>query len=136
MNKRFRLITNIAAAVLALFFLLLASMLFRQIYEDLRGYPVDEEQLLFSIEDGRYSDLVRDCRKIEASDQKTTKTMEECCAVADYFETALDYQIALMNNDETTAEKLKKKLSDLAGDMGTLSYAKDEIDSLLENRDN
>lgn len=136
MNKRFRLITNIAAAVLALFFLLLASMLFRQISEDLNGYPVDEEQLLFAIEDGRYSDLVRACRRMETSNQKMTKTMEECYAVSNYFETALDYQLALMNNDEQAAEALKKKLSGLAGDMGTLSYAKDEIDSLLENRDN
>lgn len=134
MSKKFRLITNITAGTLALIFVLLATSVFFRISEDLKQYPASVENMVYSVEAGSYSTLVRSYRKNQAIVKKPSAQEKECYAVAHYYETAVGYRIALSENDIKTAEKLKKELSDIAGDMGSLSYAKDDIDKLLEDR--
>ena len=87
--------------------------------------------MLYALEDGRYGDLVEDYHRNMVSDIKSTETMEECYAIARYYEAAIDYKLAVQENDKELLEKSTAAMESAAKDMGALSYAEKEINSLL-----
>ena len=58
--------------------------------------------------------------------------MEECCAIARYYEAAIDYKLAVQENDDMQKERCQILMRSAADEMGELSYAKGEIDELLD----
>lgn len=58
--------------------------------------------------------------------------MEECYAIARYYEAAVDYKLALQENDNELLERSKNQMDDASNKMGDLSYAQGEINKLLE----
>ena len=131
MNKTFQLLTNVIIGILAFFIILFTCMGIFETIDGMRIYTVSEDSLLFALEDGRYGDLVTHYHNNQAAESKTTQTMEECYAIARYYESALDYKLALQEQDETLQNELQLKMNDAADGMGELSYAKEEIDALL-----
>lgn len=131
MSKTFKTVTNILIVVLAFFIILFTGMGIFEVIDGMRVYTVSEDSMLYALEDGRYGDLVADYHRNMVSDADATETMEECYAIARYYEAAIDYKLAVQENNSELLEKSASAMETSAKEMGELSYAKDEIDSLL-----
>lgn len=132
MSKTFRVVTNIVIIVLAFLIILFTGIGIFEMADGMRVYTVSEDSMLYALEDGRYGDLVSDYHRNIVSDAKTTKTMEECYAIARYYEAAVDYKLALQENDNELLEHSRNQMDDASNKMGDFSYAQGEIDKLLE----
>lgn len=131
MSRTFKTVTNLIIIVLALLFILFTGMGVLELADGMRLYTSSEDSMLYALEDGRYGDLVEDYHRNLVSDVDATETMEECYAIARYYEAAIDYKLAIQENDAELKEKTEEIMNTAAGEMGELSYAKGEIDKLL-----
>ena len=131
MSKAFQIITNFAMVVLAFLIVLFVGMGISEMIDGMKLYTYSEDSLLYALEDGRYGDLVSYHHKNMVSNAKSTETMKECYAIATYYEAALDYQLAVGENDKDLQMELQSKMKVAADHMGELSYAKEDIDTLL-----
>ena len=131
MSKKFQIITNAGISFLAFLLILVTGMTIFSITEDFRPYTASEDSMIYSLQDNRYSDLVRYYHQNTALDVKPTKTMEECYAVARYYEAAVDCQLAVQEKDSVLQKKAEEIMAEAAREMGDFSYAKEEIDGLL-----
>lgn len=133
MSKTFQTVTTIIIVVLAFFIILFTGMGVFELADGMRVYTVSENSMIYALEDGRYGDLVEYYHRNLVSDVKASETMEECYAIAKYYEASIDYKLAILENDIEALEKAKTSMATAASEMGELSYAKAEIDELLEN---
>ena len=131
MSKTFRLVTTIIIVVLAFFTVLFTGMGLVEMIDGMRSYTVSEDSMIYALQDGRYGDLVSDYHRNMAAEAKSTETMEECYAIARYYEAAIDYQLAVQENDLELLENSEKIMKESAAQMGALSYAEKEINNLL-----
>lgn len=131
MSKTFKTVTTLLIIVLAFFIILFTGMGIFEFADGMRIYTVSEDTMLYALQDGRYGELVEDYHRNLVSDAKTTETMEECYAIARYYEAAIDYKLAVQENDPALQQTLKEKMETAASEMGALSYAKNEINELL-----
>lgn len=131
MSKTFRLVTTIIIVILAFFTILFTGMGITEMIDGMRSYTVSEDSMIYALQDGRYGDLVSDYHRNMAANAKSTETMEECYAIARYYEAAIDYQLAVQENDSELSENSKKIMKESAAQMGALSYAEKEINNLL-----
>ena len=131
MSKTFRLVTTIIIVVLAFFTVLFTGMGLVEMIDGMRSYTVSEDSMIYALQDGRYGDLVSDYHRNMAAEAKSTETMEECYAIARYYEAAIDYQLAVQENDLELLENSEKIMKEAAAQMGSLSYAEKEINDLL-----
>lgn len=132
MSKQFRLITNIIIGIVAFLLVAILGLSVFSISENLRTYTADEDSMIYALKDGRYSDLLRYYHQNQALNTESTSGMEECYAVARYFEAALDYKLALQEKDSALEKDAKEVMDAEAKKMGDLSYAKGEIDMFLD----
>ena len=132
MNKTFKLLSTAAIAILAFFIILFTGMGIFETIDALRYYTIREDSMIYALEDNRYGDLVSQYHQNMALDVKSSETMKECYAIARYYEAALDYKLALLQNDPALAQKAEQRMETAANDMGALSYAEADINSLLE----
>ena len=131
MSKTFRLVTTIIIVILAFFTVLFTGMGLVEMIDGMRSYTVSEDSMIYALQDGRYGDLVSDYHRNMAAEAKSTETMEECYAIARYYEAAIDYQLAVQENDSELLENSEKIMKESAAQMGALSYAEKEINNLL-----
>ena len=131
MSKTFRLITTIIIVILAFFTILFTGMGITEMIDGMRSYTVSEDSMIYALQDGRYGDLVSDYHRNMAANAKSTETMEECYAIARYYEAAIDYKLAVQENDSELSENSEKIMKESAAQMGALSYAEKEINNLL-----
>lgn len=131
MSKTFQIITTIIIALLAFFTILFTGMGIFELTDGMRIYTVSEDSFLYALEDGRYGDLVEDYHRNLVSDVNPSETMEECYAIAKYYEAAIDYKLAIQENDSQLQQTATDKMKTAAAEMGELSYAKNEIDNIL-----
>ena len=131
MSKTFRLVTTIIIVILAFFTILFTGMGITEMIDGMRSYTVSEDSMIYALQDGRYGDLVSDYHRNMAANAKSTETMEECYAIARYYEAAIDYQLAVQENDSELIENSEKIMKESAAQMGALSYAEKEINNLL-----
>ena len=131
MSKTFRLVTTIIIVILAFFTVLFTGMGLVEMIDGMRSYTVSEDSMIYALQDGRYGDLVSDYHRNMAAEAKSTETMEECYAIARYYEAAIDYQLAVQENDLELLENSEKIMKETAAQMGSLSYAEKEINDLL-----
>lgn len=131
MSKQFQAITNSIIGILAFLFIAVMGMSVFAICDDLKAYDISEDSMIYALQYNRYSDLVRYYHRNQALGVHSTKTMEECCAIARYYEAAIDYKLAIQENDPKLQKKSEETMEMAADEMGDFSYAKDEIDTLL-----
>ena len=132
MSKAVQTITNFAMVILACLTILFVGMGISEMIDGMKVYTYSEDSFCYALEDGRYGDLVSYYHKNMTAGVKSAKTLEKYYAIAAYYEAALDYQLAVLDNDEDLQMKLHTKMSEAADHMGELSYAKEEIDHLFE----
>lgn len=94
-RKLFRVITVVLAVLIVWQLLNLAL----QIHSDVYHYSYDEDTFLYTIQDGRYSELPEKKRRNEMEHVKADAQLQECYAVADYYEAASIYYMYLQNGD-------------------------------------
>ena len=131
MSKTFRLVTTIIIVILAFFTILFTGMGIVEMIDGMRSYTVSEDSMIYALQDGRYGELVSDYHRNMAANAKSTETMEECYAIARYYEAAIDYKLAVQENDSKLLENSEKLMKESAAQMGSLSYAEKEINNLL-----
>lgn len=131
MSKTFRLVTTIIIVILAFFTVLFTGMGIVEMIDGMRSYTVSEDSMIYALQDGRYGELVSDYHRNMAANAKSTETMEECYAIARYYEAAIDYKLAVQENNSELLENLEKIMKETAAQMGSLSYAEKEINDLL-----
>ena len=131
MSKTFRLVTTIIIVILAFFTVLFTGMGIVEMIDGMRSYTVSEDSMIYALQDGRYGDLVSDYHRNMAANAKSTETMKECYAIAKYYEAAIDYKLAVQENDLELLENSEKMMKESAAQMGSLSYAEKEIKNLL-----
>ena len=131
MSKTFRLVTTIIIVILAFFTILFTGMGIVEMIDGMRSYTVSEDSMIYALQDGRYGELVSDYHRNMAANAKSTETMEECYAIARYYEAAIDYKLAVQENDSKLLENSEKLMKESAAQMGALSYAEKEIKNLL-----
>ena len=131
MSKTFRLVTTIIIVILAFFTVLFTGMGLVEMIDGMRSYIVSEDSMIYALQDGRYGDLVSDYHRNMAAEAKSTETMEECYAIARYYEAAIDHQLAVQENDLELLKYSEKIMKESAAQMGALSYAEKEINDLL-----
>lgn len=131
MSKTFRLVTTIIIVILAFFTVLFTGMGIVEMLDGMRSYTVSEDSMIYALQDGRYGELVSDYHRNMAANAKSTETMEECYAIARYYEAAIDYKLAVQENDSELLENSEKMMKESAAQMGSLSYAEKEIKNLL-----
>ena len=131
MSKTFQRITTFIIIILAFFTILFTGMGIYEMIDSMRVYTVSEDSLVYALEDGHYGELVADYHRNIVSDVEATETMEECYAVARYYEAAIDYKLAIQENDEELRQKSEEIMKASEKEMGQFSYAKDEIDKIL-----
>lgn len=132
MSKHFQIITNIIIGILAVFLVVVIGMSITAISNDLGTYDISEASMIYSLKDNRYSDLVRYYHQNTALNVDSTEIMEECYAVARYYEAAIDYRLAIQERDAELQKSAEEAMEEAADEMGDFSYAKGEIDTLLE----
>lgn len=98
----------------------------------MKGYAYDEEDFLSCIRIEDYSSMVEYLYKNEVNDVKTTAGMEECYAVARYYEAASMYKAYKAVGRNTEAEKKKQVMDEQITEMGELSYIAEDIVEYLE----
>ena len=131
MSKTFRLVTTIIIVILAFFTILFTGMGIVEMIDGMRSYTVSEDSMIYALQDGRYGELVSDYHRNMAANAKSTETMEECYAIARYYEAAIDYKLAVQENNSELLENSEKIMKKTAAQMGSLSYAEKEINDLL-----
>lgn len=133
MSERFLKISNLLIVILTLLILIFAATGIFGVIDSLKTYTASESSMLYALEEGRYSDLLEYYHRNLAADAKSTETMEECYAIARYYEASLDYQLALLEKDSAAQSECQKRMEEAALQMGELSYAEDEINALFHN---
>lgn len=133
MSKLFGKITGIIIGILAFIFIAVTGMALFAISDNLRSYDISEDSMIYALKDNRYSDLVRYYHQNTALNTNSTEIMEECYAVARYYEAALDYQLAVQEGDTMLQKEAEEAMAEAADEMGDFSYAKNEIDTMLNN---
>lgn len=98
----------------------------------MKGYAYDEEDFLSCIRIEDYSSMVEYLYKNEVNDVKTTAGMEECYAVARYYEAASMYKAYKAVGRNTEAEEKKRIMEGQITEMGELSYVIEDILTYLE----
>ena len=131
MSKTFRLVTAIIIVILAFFTILFTGIGIVEMIDGMRSYTVSEDSMIYALQDGRYGELVSDYHRNMAANAKSTETMEECYAIARYYEAAIDYKLAAQENDQELLKISEKIMKESAAQMGSLSYAEKEINDLL-----
>lgn len=135
MNKTFRILTRgcyIVLGGLILLFLILGTV---EAWDSAKPYVRPDYSLLYAVEDGRYSDLLEAYHQNAVCDTSPSESMKELYAVAQYYEAAINYQMAQMENDSALLERSKETMEAAAGRMGSVSYAKADIDRLFSLND-
>lgn len=104
-----------------------------QIYDDQYHYHYDEDMFLYSIQDGRYSELAEKMNRNKIEHVKADAQLLECYAVADYYEAASMYYAYEKMEDAQKAASAKDDMEDAQSRMGDLSYCAAEIDGYFES---
>lgn len=95
------------------------------------GYYPKEESFLYSLQQKEYAAMVEMMYRNQAMDVKSNATFEECYAVAKYYEAATYYKAYKFDGNQELAMKKKAIMDEQILQMGELSYAAEDIDTLL-----
>ncbi len=131
MSKTFKIATDLIIGILAVLIIFFTGIGIFEFSDSMRTYTVSEDSLVYALQDGRYGELVEDYHRNMVANAKTTETMEECYAIARYYEAAIDYKLAVQEEDVELQKIAKEKMETASSEMGALSYAENEINELL-----
>lgn len=95
------------------------------------SYARDEENFWYSINDGNYAPLIADVWTNRFSDIKETDGLEQCYAVAEYFEAASLYKAADYTGNAEKKEKYAKIMEEKLAYFDDIMYIAEDINMKL-----
>lgn len=131
-RELFATILNGLIIVLIVAVLLQTVVLIRLVWKEVQGYTYKERTFLYDVEYGEYDRMLEKMYTNEAFGVKPTKTMEECYAVARYFEAA-SYEIACRQDGQIErADQYLEIMEEQKEKMGEFSYVTEDIQNKLK----
>ena len=131
-RELFATILNGVILVLIVAVLLQTVVLVRLLWREVRGYTYKESTFLYDVEYGQYDRMLEKMYTNESFGVKPTKTMEECYAVARYFEAA-SYEIACRQDGQIErADQYLKIMEEQEEKMGDFYYVIEDIHKKLK----
>lgn len=126
------LIFNIVISILSVILVITTASVAYSFWDYSRVYVYDEERFWNCIQSESYDYIVSCMYENEINGVKTTKDLEECYAVARYFEAASFYKAYEQNGKTDKAKEKQKIMEEQKEKMGELSFAAGDIDAFLE----
>lgn len=121
------MIFNIVIGVLCVVLVITIAAVAFEFHDITRIYKYDEDRFLYALQYEEYDNMLRCMKENEVNNVKTTETMEECYAIARYYE-AVFYYKAYMEAGETEKAAEKAEIMEIQAEkMGQLSYAEEDI---------
>lgn len=124
-------IANGILVVLSVFFVILGSVLLSELKSMNYFYSYDDSDFWYAIEQGRYSSIVEKRWQNEYSKEQPEGEMGQCYAIADYFEAASLYKVAVEKKDTVNAEKYLNIMTEKYKEFGDVSYVAEDIKQKL-----
>lgn len=128
-NRIFNIVIVLLSVVFAITLLMTAATLVRD-WDD--SYSYDADSLLYLIQEGDYADLIYEVHHNEVAGVDADADMQECYAVAKYFEAASKYKAYVQAGESERAAAQQAVMDEQAALMGDLSFTIAEIDKILE----
>lgn len=125
-------IFNIMIGILCVVLVITTFVTVGNFLDNMRIYTYDEEDFLYCIQSENYYEMVGYMHNNEVNEVKVTKGMEECYAVARYYEAASMYKAYQAVGRNSEAKEQKDIMQEQMDAMGELSYAVEDIDKQLE----
>jgi len=124
-------IANGALIVLSLALVLSIIMLITEMKYSFTSYNRDADDLWWYVNNGNYVELVTARNSNEAAGVFETSELSEIYAIADYFEAASLYKVAVFKNDTAGMNKYISAMDEAYMEMGDINYLAEEINEKL-----
>ena len=130
--KSKKIILNAIIVFLCLIFVIVSGVFISQMVDYNRSYHPDESSFLYACQEQDYVRMVNMMHRNLAAGVKSSDTMEECYAVAEYYEAATYYRAYFIAGNHDKAMKKKQIMDEKAALMGDLFYVAEDINKKLE----
>ena len=107
------------------------GMFWSEFSYEYKWYP-DEDNMLYTLQEEQYGQLVKDYYLNEFSNQRVTAGLRECYGVARYFEAALWYNAYDIVGDTQRSAVYAEKMEEAYDEMGDYQFLDAEIRKKLD----
>ena len=125
-------IANGAMIVLSISLVIIGLVLISEMRYMNYSYSYNDSDFWYSIEDGRYASIVEMRWKNEYSKEQPEGEMEQCYAIADYFEAASLYKVAMAKEDAVASEKYLDIMQEKYKIFEDVSFVAEDINQKLD----
>lgn len=125
------LVANIVIVVLSVIFVLLCFFAIAEMKNVDYVWTRDEDDFWYYISDGQYQELIEAVYHNQNEGVRETEGLKQCYVVAEYFETASFYKVALYVNDKEDMIKYKGIMEECLLEMDDISYIAEDINQKL-----
>ena len=122
---------NLCIGFLSFVFVVSLFFLGQEVISYHTNYYPEEDSFLYSLQQQDYAYMVEMMYRNQAANVKTNTTYEECYAVAKYYEAATYYKAYELDGNRELAENKKEIMNEQLLRMGELSYAAEDINTIL-----
>lgn len=126
------LILNLLLAGLCIALVITIAGTVYEIYDYSKVNVRTQEHFMGELKYENYEEMVNDMYRNEANGIKPTETMEECYAIARYYEAAVYYKAYSLSGETQKAAKKKELMEEQKALTGELAYAIEDINTQLE----
>lgn len=124
-------IFNIIIVILCIVLVITTFVTMNDFINRMNVYYYDEKDFLYCIQREDYYEMVEYMYRNEANDERVTKGMEECYAVARYYEAASMYKAYKAVGKNAEAKEQEAIMEEQIAMMGELSYVAEDIEKQL-----
>lgn len=124
-------IANGALVVLSIILVVLLAVAVGQVSDWNRVWDRDERDFWYNISDGYYSDMVASSYHNRNNGVVTTSGLQECYAIAEYFEAASLYKAAVQVGDIEDIQKYQAKMEECLNYLDDVLYVIEDINMKL-----
>lgn len=125
------LVANVVIVALSVFFVLLFFIAIAEIKDVDYAWTRDEDDFWYYISDGQYQELTEAVYHNQNEGVRETEGLKQCYAVAEYFEAASFYKVAIYVNDKEDMVKYKDIMEECLTNMDDIAYIAEEINQKL-----
>ena len=125
------LIINVILSIFSVIFVLALLTTIIELADMNYSYTRDEDMFWYSIQDGQYGDIVLDAYHNQNEGVELTPGLEQCYAIARYFEAASLYKAAVHVGDTEDIAKYTTIMEECLTDMEDVLYIAEDIKAQL-----
>lgn len=126
------LVTNGIIIALSAIFVLLSIVAIAEAKSMEYTWTRDEDDFWYSISEGNYEDIIESVYHNRNQEIPMTPGLQQCYAVADYFEAASLYKVAVSEGDEADIKKYKAIMDESLPYLDDIMYVVEDINQKLD----